>query len=242
MGKKGNIKLFQRKAVPAPVSELDDIVLGCVVYNEQDRLPGFLKDHRFVDRFVIIDQSSTDRTGEIAASTKGVDYHRVARFERLGEASFNLLQQLGPQDAFMLLLGVDERISEQAYNELRKRASAGRRQLRIGAYWLHRKNQIDGRDVNHLFKTSYDPQGMDWQLRLGYGYCIRYQNVPHTHPEPLVSWAYIDPDVYLTHHKTLAEELDSIRKRAGSVNTAGGRDEGYLNLLKKEFGEEAVQL
>jgi hypothetical protein len=245
MGKRGNIKLFQPRPqkVKVPVQELDSIILGCVVFNEEDRLPGFLKDHeRFADRFIVIDQSSTDKTGDIAASHKNVDYHRVSRFEHLGEASFNVLQQLIPQTSFLLLLGVDERISAEHYTELRKRATMGRQKYGLKAFWLHRKNQVDGRDMNHLFKTSYDPECMDWQLRLGYGFCIRYQNVPHTHPEPMQPWAYVDPDVYLTHQKTLTEELDSIRKRAGSLNAAAGRDLAYLEGLKKEFGEEAVQL
>ena len=238
----GKIKLFQKQQQKPVQVELDEIIIGCTVYNEEARLPGFLKDHRFCERFIIVDQSSTDGTADIARSTKGVDYHRVQRFEKLGEASFNLMQQLIPQNCFLLLLGADERISEQAYIEMRQRASLGRRKYGFGAYWLHRKNTVDGHDMTKWFRTSYDPDCMDWQLRLGYGFCIHYQNVPHTHPEPTQPWAYIQPDVYLTHYKTLAEELDSIRKRSGSVNAASGRDASYLEALKEEFGEGAVKI
>ena len=242
---KGKIKLFQRgqqkpkKADPQPNEE---VVIGCTVYNEEDRLPGFLHDHRFVPHIIIIDQSSTDKTGDIARCTKNVSYHRVARFERLGEASFNVLQQLCPHNAWMLLLGVDERVSEDHYRMMRARAHDGRVKYGFMAYWLHRKNEVDGKDVNHLFRTDYDLEGKDWQMRLTYGYRVHYQNVPHMHPEPMAAWAYMQEDVYLTHCKTLAEELDSIRKRSGSVNGTAHRDVAYLEGLKKVFGEGAVKL
>jgi len=218
--------------------KLDRIVVGCVVYNEEGRLPGFLKAHSFAD-IVIIDQSSTDKTASIAKKCKQVSYYKVTRFEKLGEASFNLLQKLTPKDSFLLLLGVDERITEEAFGKMRKRATLARERYNLHAFFVHRKNYIDGRLVNHLFRTDYDTEGKDWQMRLGWGPCIMYQPVPHTHPTPTKPWGYMGEDIFIEHPKTLQEELDSIMKRAGSVNAGAGRDVSYHAALVKEFGEAA---
>lgn len=236
MGKKGFPFKLVSNAEKRKKKDLDKIVIGCTVYNEESRLPGFLKAHDFAD-IVIIDQSSTDKTAEIAAKSKNVAYYKVARFERLGEASFNLMQRLSPVNNFLLLLGVDERISEENFDKLRERATKARSKYKIHAFFLHRKNFIDGRPVNHLFQSEYDPEGKDWQMRLSFGPCVMYQPVPHMHPTPTKSWAYIAEDIYLEHPKTLQEELDSIRKRAGSVNQTAARDLSYHAALVREFGK-----
>ena len=231
---RGTVK--KRQPVAAE-SKIDPVVIGCVVYNEKDKISKFLDAHSFADGILIIDQSSDDGTAEIIKARTGVQYYKVGRFERLGEPSYNLVQQLCPAGAFMLRLDADEGISEKNYKELRRRASHFRREFDIKAFMLHRKNTINGREMNEFFRSEMDPDGMDWQMRLSFGYVFHYKNVPHTYPDPQARWAYIKPDVFMTHYKTLEEELEGINKRAGSVNAQAARDVHYKATLEKLFGK-----
>lgn len=73
---------MHRPAVPARLSADPDVpVLVCVLKNEATLLPDFFTHYRLlgVERFVMIDNGSTDGTDEYCAAQPDTDLHRVHR-------------------------------------------------------------------------------------------------------------------------------------------------------------------
>lgn len=211
-----------------------NLIAGLVVYNEEVKLKEWLDNHPFFPSVIVIDQSSTDKTAEIARADKRVNYILTNRFECIAEPDFKLLQQLAGANA-LIIISPDESISEEHYEEIRTIISSGFLNFRIRSYYIKRVNYLNDLDITDMFKNPSDPEGKDWQLRIALGEAIGFANVPHTKAKPLTEWAYIDSDkAWIVHRKTVEEERESMLKRGSNLSLSGkSRDNNHVRNIKK---------
>lgn len=237
-GKGFNAKVYQnsRKA-PTPSKksvktegQTHPIIIGVVTYNEADKIARFIEEHSFA-RIIMVDQSSSDDTVAIARRYENVQVHVANRFSRLGEDHYNLIQQLCPQGHFILRLDADEFITKGCFTALAERATKAMEKYRASTFFIARRNYIDGECVNSRYKTPSDPEGKDWQFRLSFGFLLQWDNTPHKYPTPLAPWAIIEDDIFISHLRTKGSVVDSIQKRAGSLNRAIVKDQSLLAAL-----------
>lgn len=125
------------------------------VFNGEKALDDCLKSVAFVDEIIVIDNSSTDRTLEIARK------YTDKIFTRPNHPMLNVNKNFGFSKAsgeWILSLDADERITEELKTEIESRIK--NHESRISGYWIPRKNIIFGKWIEH---TGWYP---DLQLRL----------------------------------------------------------------------------
>lgn len=210
------------------------LIAGLVVYNEEEALKKWLKEHPFFPAIIVIDQHSTDKTAEVAKSDPRVTYFKTNRFECIAEPDLNLLQKLAGEN-FLFIVSPDEYITEEHYLFTQDTVNLAHQNFEIGCFYISRKNITDGVDLFELFRTPQDPKGKDWQLRITLGMGIKFANTPHLAPQPMTTWAYIDSDkAWLSHIKTKESEIESVNKRKANIsNTGRTRDFNHLNSVFK---------
>lgn len=238
-GKGFNAKVYQnshkaptpsKKTVQKASQKAYPMVLGVVTYNEADKIARFIEEHAFA-KIIMVDQSSSDDTVAIARRYENVQVHVANRFSRLGEDHYNLIQQLCPAGHFILRLDADEFISKDHFEKLAERATKAMEKYRASTFFIARRNYIGSEMVNDRYKTPSDPQGKDWQFRMSFGFLLQWDNTPHKYPTPLAPWAIIDDDVFISHLRTKESVVDSIQKRAGSLNRNITKDQSLLDAL-----------
>jgi glycosyltransferase involved in cell wall biosynthesis len=238
-GKGFNAKVYQnsrkaptppKKSVKKAAEAARPIVLGVVTYNEADKIARFIEEHSFAS-IIMVDQSSSDDTVAIARRYENVQVHVANRFSRLGEDHYNLIQQLCPNGHFMLRLDADEFITKDHFTALAERATKAMEKYRASTFFIARNNYIDGELINDRYKTPSDPDGKDWQFRLSFGFLLQWDNTPHKYPTPMAPWAIIEDDIFITHLRTKDSVVDSIQKRAGSLNRNILKDRSLLEAL-----------
>lgn len=124
------------------------------VYNEEKRIAACLESVKFADEIVVVNNSSTDKTEEVAR--KYTD--KVFRQEN-NPLYIDLLKNLGFEKAtgdWILSLDADETVSKELAEEIREVTINSDKD----AYYIPRKNIIFGKWIEH---TGWYP---DNQLRL----------------------------------------------------------------------------
>lgn len=109
--------------------------------NEQETIEDCLKQLKFADEIIILDQESTDKTIKLAEKYTSNIYHsNEKRFDK----NRNTLFKLAKYD-WLLYLDADERINEQFVNELKNKIKASA----CSAFFVPRKNYILGKRIKY---------------------------------------------------------------------------------------------
>lgn len=139
------------------------IILSVVIsaYNEEKKIKDCLESVSFAQEIIVIDNSSQDKTSEIAKKyTENI-------YKRENNLMLNVNKNYGFSKAkgeWILSLDADERVTEELAQEI-KNVISGKWQMEnnkssVNGYWIPRKNIIFGKWIEH---AGWYP---DYQLRL----------------------------------------------------------------------------
>jgi len=124
-------------------------------FNEEEKIESCLKSVKFADEIVFVDNSSTDKTKEIAQK-----YTKKIITQENNPDRIDLQKNTGFKNAendWILSLDADEEVSPQLEKEIIKIINSDSSK---NGYWIPRKNIIFGKWIEH---TGWYP---DHQLRL----------------------------------------------------------------------------
>lgn len=124
------------------------------VYNEEKKIKACLESAKWADEIVVVDNSSTDNTAEIAKKFTKHVYH-----QRNDPTNIDLQKNFAIQKAtgdWVLILDADEEITPELADEIKNLEAS----KNVNAYWIPRKNICFGKWIEH---TGWYP---DHQLRL----------------------------------------------------------------------------
>lgn len=143
------------------------ITLCMVVRNEAQLLGACLKQiNDFVNEIVIVDQSSTDETVEVARKFTSRVYIRPRAGIPEADRQFSIDRASFP---WILILDPDEVLDDRLKNNFQQLMDSG-----YEAFWIPRKNFIDGR--------YYGNAGDDLQLRFFKKGAVTWPPVVHVYP------------------------------------------------------------
>ncbi|MCX6724682.1 MAG: glycosyltransferase family 2 protein [Candidatus Shapirobacteria bacterium] len=117
------------------------ISVALITYNEEKNLPDCLRSIKWADEIVVVDDSSKDRTREIAKEF-GAKVIKTAK-KTFFDENKNVAIEACSGD-WIFLLDADERVSPELAKEIRKTVNDWSSGLPV-AYWLRRKNYFLGR-------------------------------------------------------------------------------------------------
>lgn len=137
-------------------------------YNEEKKIDGCLESVSFADEIIVVNNSSTDKTSQIAKK------YTSKIFDRENNPMLNINKNFGFTKAtsdWILCLDADERVSPELAKEIKEALSdssgdSSSRQVGtqnnkvVNAYWIPRKNIIFGKWIKY---SGWYP---DYQLRL----------------------------------------------------------------------------
>ena len=137
-------------------------------YNEEEKIEACLKSVDFADEIIVVNNSSTDKTEEIAKK-----YTRNIYEQKNDPSAIDLQKNFSFSKAtgdWILSLDADEEVSKELADEIRQvldRSSSlsenpktkNEEQRAINGYWIPRKNYIFGKWIEH---SGWYP---DYQLR-----------------------------------------------------------------------------
>jgi len=125
-------------------------------YNEEKKIEECLKSAKFADEIIVVDNSSTDKTKDLAKKYTNNIFTQPNDPEKIDlQKNFGFEKATG---AWILSLDADERVSEELKYELASLLDHPK--PAINGYWIPRKNRIFGKLIEH---TGWYP---DPQLRL----------------------------------------------------------------------------
>ncbi len=225
---------------------MSNILLSVVIsaYNEEAKIKDCLESVNWADEIILIDNSSTDKTVEIAKK------YTSKIFTRPNNPMLNVNKNYGFSKAsgnWILSLDADERVTPQLREEIGNlsrltldSAAAGKFEIgnsNVVGYWIPRKNIIFGKWMQH---TGWYP---DYQLRLFKKEIGKFPEehvhemvhvegeTEHLH-EPLLHYNFETIDQFLRKHLTIysTNEAEQIIKNGYSFH--------YLDAIRfplKEF-------
>jgi glycosyltransferase involved in cell wall biosynthesis len=112
-------------------------------YNEEKKLEKVLKSVSWADEIIVVDNQSTDKTGQIAKKFGAKVY------ERKNNKMLNINKNFGFEKAtkdWILNLDGDEEVTEELKTEIKEILKVGGN---INGYWIPRKNIIFGKWITH---------------------------------------------------------------------------------------------
>ena len=132
---------------------MDSITLSAVVLakNEEKNLARRLISLNFCDEIIVIDDSSTDKTVEIAKSAKATVYSRNLDGDFAGQRNFGLEKSRGE---WILFVDADEEISQE---------------LQKDCFYLKRRDWFWGRELRHGETKKVRNKGLIRLVKKGSG-------------------------------------------------------------------------
>lgn len=167
-------------------------------YNEEKNIERCLKSLKFADEIIVVDNSSNDKTVEIAKK-----YTDKIFSQKNNPKEIDLQKNFGFEKAsndWILSIDADEEISAGLAEEIKKTIKQA---TKINGYYIPRKNIIFGKFIQN---TGWYP---DPQLRLFEKGKAKYVKT-HVH-EPIKlegEAAYLTSDLIHHHYNSISEFLD----------------------------------
>ena len=163
-------------------------------FNEEKKIDSCLRSVKWADEIVVVDNSSTDKTGEIARK-----HTQHVYTQKNDPSAIDIQKNFGIEKAtgeWILVLDADEEVTPELAEEIKTVINSLSTELRaetVNGFWIPRKNIIFGKWMEH---TGWYP---DPQLRLFKKGKGKFKQ-EHVH-EPLV----VDGDTehlkdHLLHH------------------------------------------
>lgn len=214
-------------------------------YNEENKIEACLKSADFADEIIFVDNSSTDKTEEIAGK-----YTKNIYKQKNDPTCIDLQKNFGFSKAtgdWILSLDADEEISKELADGIRQfldRSSSlsenprtkNEEQRAINGYWIPRKNYIFGKWIEH---SGWYP---DYQLRLFRKGKGKYIN-KHVHEDLGVDGETANLKNHIIHHN-YDTITDFINKTVNiyAVNEAEeklrkGYSFSYFDVIRFPLGE-----
>ena len=157
-------------------------------FNEEKNIERCLKSLSFADEIVVVDNSSIDKTAEIAKK-----YTSRIFTQKNNPGAIDLQKNFGFEKAtgdWILSIDADEEVSKELEEEIKKVIA---HQSTISGYWIPRKNIIFGKFIEH---TGWYP---DPQLRLFKKGKGKYVNA-HVHESIRLEGESAYLKEFLVHH------------------------------------------
>jgi glycosyltransferase involved in cell wall biosynthesis len=186
-------------------------------FNEEKNIERCLKSLSFADEIVVIDNSSSDKTSEIAKK-----YTRKVFVQENNANLIDLQKNFGFEKAsfeWILSIDADEEVSKELAGEIR---ATIKNKNEVAGYWIPRKNIIFGKFIKH---TGWYP---DPQLRLfrkGKGKFVK----THVH-EPIKldgESAYLSEHLIHHHYETISEFMGKTINIYAPNEAQNYLDKGY---------------
>ena len=174
-------------------------------FNEEKNIERCLRSLSFADEIIVIDNSSTDKTVEIAKKfTKNIYFQKNNPKEIDLQKNFGFTKATGE---WILSLDADEEVSKELSEEISKIINTKPSELsNINGYWIPRKNYIFGKWIKE--NAGWYP---DFQLRLFRKGKGRYKS-QHVHEDLSVNGETEKLREHLIHHN-----YDSIKQYVGKI-------------------------
>lgn len=186
-------------------------------FNEEKNIERCLQSLSFADEIVVIDNSSSDRTSEIAKK-----YTKKVFIQKNDPNLIDLQKNFGFEKAsyeWILSIDADEEVSKELAGEIRVTI---KNKNEVAGYWIPRKNIIFGKFIKH---TGWYP---DPQLRLfrkGKGKFVK----THVH-EPIKldgESVYLSEHLIHHHYETIAEFMGKTINIYAPNEAQNYLDKGY---------------
>jgi glycosyltransferase involved in cell wall biosynthesis len=148
-------KIAKRSSISNLVYKMIKISAVISAFNEEENLSDCLSSISWVDEIIVVDNSSTDKTPQIAQK------FGAKVFKRPNFSMLNINKNFGFEKAkgkWILNLDADERVSKELKEEIQSLIT--NYPSSIDGYWIPRKNIIFGKWIKH---GLWYP---DYQLRL----------------------------------------------------------------------------
>ncbi len=174
--------------------ERSDVVRGKLsvvisAYNEEGKIEACLKSSLFADEIILVDNSSTDKTAEIAKK-----YTKNIYKQKNNPSAIDLQKNFGftkASNEWILNLDADEEASSELASEIKSEIRNPKSE--INGYWIPRKNFIFGKWIEY---SGWYP---DYQLRLFRKGKGRYVN-KHVHEDLNVEGETANLNNHILHH------------------------------------------
>jgi glycosyltransferase involved in cell wall biosynthesis len=170
-----------------------------IVRNEEKNIEQCLKALRWVDEIVVVDQSSTDRTREIAA--KYTDKIFVTENKGYCEPDRKVAESKASGE-WILYMDADEIVSPKLEAEIKREMD----NPRADVYYIPRKNYFLGGWVQH---SGWYPAYVPRFFRKGK---IWFPEDIHVDMKPLGSFLYLKNDIIHHPYDTLEEYFDKFNR------------------------------
>lgn len=186
-------------------------------FNEEKNIERCLQSLSFADEIVVIDNSSSDRTSEIAKK-----YTKKVFIQKNDPNLIDLQKNFGFEKAsyeWILSIDADEEVSKELAGEIR---ATIKNKNEVAGYWIPRKNIIFGKFIKH---TGWYP---DPQLRLfrkGKGKFVK----THVH-EPIKldgESVYLSEHLIHHHYETISEFMGKTINIYAPNEAQNYLDKGY---------------
>jgi len=197
-------------------------------FNEEKNIERCLKSLSFADEIIVIDNSSLDKTAEIAKK-----YTKLVFTQKNDPNLIDLQKNIGFEKAscdWILSIDADEEVSPELTKEIRSEIRSfdpelrteGNQRSEVSGYWIPRKNIIFGKFIQH---TGWYP---DPQLRLfrkGKGKFVK----AHVHEQIKLEGesAYLNEHLIHHHYKTITEFMQKTINIYAPNEAQNYIDKGY---------------
>ena len=186
-------------------------------YNEEKNIQRCLKSLSFADEIVVVDNSSADKTGEIARK-----YTKKVFEQKNNPKEIDIQKNLGFDKAtneWILSIDADEEVSGELAWEIKSLIA---KDVRENGFWLPRKNYIFGKWIQH---SGWYP---DYQLRLFRKGKGRYAST-HVHENLTVEGETARLKNHIIHHNydTVSEFINKTVNLYGTNEAEDKLKKGY---------------